>query len=266
MDMVYCVIGIKFKNKELYTDYFASKDLALNAAWKLGSSLTNDDRHNFISNPDPVNNGSADEQIWVFVDSDEAYVAVEYRLVVENNDQITIDDPFNLDPVKLEELKRFVESLTHNSFDHLLGQVTSLLLNDSMVSLPDPVALPPTVQDDPFADNLPGGFTYDNKPLTIGDIKADPYCSHSIYSLSDAQKTALVTARIRKMPNYYYKDIAPANNRLQSLALEEIKNKTSLGEDIVRYEIAILENFVIDLQTDEESSSSSSDEEDNSDF
>lgn len=266
MDMVYCVIGIKFKNRELYTDFFANKDLALNAAWKLGSSLTNDDRHNFISNPDPVNNGSGDEQIWVFVDSDEAYVAVEYRLVIENNDQITLDDPFNLDPSKLEELKQFVESLTHNSFDQLIGQVTSLLLNDSIINLPDPVVLPPAVQDDPFADHLPGGFTYDNKPLTIGNLKGDPYCSQSSYSLSEAQKTALVVARIRKMPNYYYKDIVSENNRLQSSALEEIKNKTPLGEDIVRYEIAVLENFVVDLQTDEESSSSSSEEEDYSDF
>lgn len=105
--------------------------------------------------------------------------------------------------------------------------------------------LPPSIPDNPADPSLPGGFrTYDNKPLTIQDV-IDVSDVHPIHSLSEHQKWALTIARINKRAGF--STIINGIPYDQLKALNELKNKSTVGLLIRNVELDWIQTFYYSL-------------------
>lgn len=103
--------------------------------------------------------------------------------------------------------------------------------------------------DDPFEKSLPGGFTYDGKPVNMDYVISHPDDVVLPLSLTSEQQLALVTARIRKRPNY---SLSVYGFKLEQFnALDEIKNKTYYLKDLVKAELTVLDNYISSLLNEE---------------
>lgn len=143
----------------------------------------------------------------------------------------------------------------------LVELLTSKDLDDKVVSLPLPVPTPPTPptpKDDPMDPSLPVGWSYSGKPITMADLLSDPYNVSSIYSLSEQKQWALVTSRVKKRPGFTV-HLPSIGTFIQTSALHELENKTTLGHEIVMLECVFLDR-VLSEQKDEEDEESSSSE------
>lgn len=122
---------------------------------------------------------------------------------------------------------------------------------------PTPVA-PPLPKDDPADRSLPAGWSYAGKPVTIADLIDNPSNVYHTWHLSEAQRWALAIARISKRPAFTVY-IPGKGNCDQFAALNALKGKTSLGQEILLLECNWLNSFLTlqqEIDNDEESSSS----------
>jgi hypothetical protein len=256
---IYYALGINLVNLRLYTDLFYDKEEALNCAWKLAEQLTLSNPKDFITNPEPVGDVAVSRS-WIFANSSVAYVVVEeWEVKVPNTGIAEPMQVGGLEDPRLDGLQGLMNLLN----------IPLNLPNISMLDFLDaknnvPTVVPPV--DDPFEDSLPCTFAYGTnwhrkKPLTVADVKADPHNALYPYDLSEQERLALVTARIRKRPNFSTK-IDPFSSIVinQKETLAELKARTTLAQEVVNNECVLIENF-IDSLIGEESSSSSEEEE-----
>jgi hypothetical protein len=239
MITVYYAIGIDLRSLKLYTDIFYDKEDAFNCAWRLAEQLTLSTPEDFIAKPQ-MSNESSENKTWMFANGSSSYVAVEeWRIAVP----------------------------TVNSF----GDIQVGKFPDELSSLLDLFASKDeskTIVDDPWEDSLPGTFAYGTnvhrkKPLRIADIKADPHNALYTFELSDQERAALVTARIRKRPGYSFSVNSENFDLLlnQNEALAELNVLTNIGIDIIDNECGLIDDFIDKMKDEDESSSSSSEEE-----
>ena len=107
----------------------------------------------------------------------------------------------------------------------------------------NPVIIKP--MDYPMEDTLPAGFSLTDKPLTIADLIADPYQVKHTRDLTDNQKWALITARIRKRPNFLMNvGIFGVGYVSQSEALDYLKAKDQAGLIIRDHELKMLDEIL----------------------
>ena len=102
---------------------------------------------------------------------------------------------------------------------------------------------PTTILDDPACDELPGGWDYNGKPITMAIVKSEPLSVRSYSDLNFAQTEALITARIKKRPNFSI--LVPGiGTFLQKESLIEIANKTLNAGYIMDIELNWLSDFL----------------------
>jgi hypothetical protein len=98
----------------------------------------------------------------------------------------------------------------------------------------------------PYDKNAPAGWFQNGKPAKMSDLRKNPHDIVPIYDLSENKQWALVTARIKKSPDYneyipsmYDEDFVVD----QEQALIELKNRSDKGHDILQHECLFLENI-----------------------
>lgn len=128
---------------------------------------------------------------------------------------------------------------------------------------PPPAPTPPPPKDDPADPSLPFGWTHAGNPVTTASVDVDPYNIVPVYSLKLEQQWALVTVRIQKRPAFTI-HVPGTGTCDQAGALDALRNKTTLGQEILMLECIWLDKFLNDAKgkmDEEESSSESSSEE-----
>lgn len=103
--------------------------------------------------------------------------------------------------------------------------------------LPAPASFP--IPDDPLEETLPAGWTWNGKPITVIDLQNDPYSVKYYSQLSEKEKIALVTARLRKRPSFLI-NINGVGTIYQKLALEHVTKQDYIGQRIVTNDIVVL--------------------------
>lgn len=92
------------------------------------------------------------------------------------------------------------------------------------------------------SEQMPGGFDWFDKPVFSVTLFEDPENIKPTSELSDAQKWGLVTARVKKQPNFSLL-IPFVGTFIQSSALEELKKKSVIGDQIVKMECDFLDSI-----------------------
>jgi len=98
-------------------------------------------------------------------------------------------------------------------------------------------------KDDPEDMDLPGGWDLNNKPILVRDLCDDPYSVKDFHSLTAKQQIALVTARIRKRPNFIL-NIPGWGTFNRDAALVELNPVSHIGEMIIESDLDILDKLV----------------------
>jgi hypothetical protein len=101
----------------------------------------------------------------------------------------------------------------------------------------------PMPKDDPEDRNLPGGWDYNNIPITMALLTDDPYAVKAYNDLTTQQIRALVFARIKKRPNFSIL-IPGYGTFVQNSALKELEKNSVIGEQIIDAEINFLNDFL----------------------
>ncbi len=104
----------------------------------------------------------------------------------------------------------------------------------SAAQKPDPKPV-----DDAFSMDLPAGWDFNNKPITIGQFLKDPQSYKDLADFSEDHLFALAIARLNKRPHY-----CGDGNLSKDEVISELKSKTPLGWEIRDQEILALENFI----------------------
>lgn len=121
--------------------------------------------------------------------------------------------------------------------------------------------IPPVPVDNPADPSLPFGWTYGGNPVTTANVITDPYNVVSVYSLKIEQQWALVTVRIQKRPAFTI--YVPGMGNCDQLgALNALRNKTNLGQEILMLECIWLDKFLNNAKGEDEESSSEESSED----
>ncbi len=169
MSHVYIVVATKDADIET-CESFAGATQALGRAFQLSSDKSGVGRTDLF-NPSPKEEVMTDGSTrWVFMNTNKQSVVVTYRKV--ESSLLSQKDP--------------------------LSVIATRFQNVAIPSLSDKY-LP--VYD--FKDrSLPAGWRKDGTPVLMGSVLDDPYNMIDPFTLTEAQKWALVTARMRKAPNY----------------------------------------------------------------
>jgi hypothetical protein len=119
-----------------------------------------------------------------------------------------------------------------------------------------PVAEVPacTPKYDPYDDELPGGWNYDGQPITMKQVREAPDNVKFSYQLTEAQRWALVKARIIKSPNYHVVMNSDTLDQKRALAIlgKSWREVLSWGLNLVEYECEFIDNFITDKILDPE--------------
>lgn len=206
----------------------------------------------WVNNPPEHSIDSDGTQQWVFVDTSKHVVVVYLKKVHEAKTTKAVDP---LDPLKSFSSSDKPNVLTSTTVPNTVAAPLLPLI----VLQPPPAPILP--KDDPMDRSLPGGWTYSGQAITMGKLLDDPYNVNPFYSLRDDQKYALVLSRVSKRPGFSV--FVPGFGVCdQTAALNALKNKTNLGEEIVLMEIDWLDRMLDELNRHEDEESSSSSEED----
>lgn len=106
----------------------------------------------------------------------------------------------------------------------------------------------PPLPDDPANRDLPGGWDYNGKPITMATVIDDPYCVYDHRLLNLAQKRALIIARARKRPRLSV-NIPGIGTFLQNVVLVELNSHSVIGDLIIDSEINWLDDFLGELKS-----------------
>jgi hypothetical protein len=110
-----------------------------------------------------------------------------------------------------------------------------------VVSHSQPIA---TIKYDFLDPSLPVGWFQNGKPALMSDMLADPFeIKDPLWDLTDAQKWALIEARVRKSPGFH----SPIGTLDHARALVQLQGKLPHGEMLVQEEIEALHALREDL-------------------
>ncbi len=100
-------------------------------------------------------------------------------------------------------------------------------------------------KDDPKQTDLPAGWDYNGKPITVEEMLEDPSSVKEYDTLTTKEAVALVTARIRKRPNYLFHIPGWAILNRDD-ALRELSKMSHVAEMIIKNELDILNKMCSD--------------------
>jgi hypothetical protein len=213
MSHVYIVVATKDADVET-CESFAGATQALGRAFQLSSDKSGVGRTDLF-NPSPKEEVMTDGSTrWVFMNTNKQSVVVTYRKV--ESSLLSQKDPMSVLPPLTVAPSAWVQPITTPSFSDKYLPV---------YSVGNPV--------------LPAGWSKAGTPVLMREVLDGRSDLIDPFTLSEAQKWALITARIRKCPNY--------NNQYSRLdsrdILLELKKKSFLGLSIRDIEIEELHVF-----------------------
>jgi hypothetical protein len=247
MSSVYVVVSIKNGAELEVCETYAGVQHALGRAFALAHFASIQHPEWMVHSPNEEATGPDGSLRWVFLDTSHNYVAVHYKKIL---DAI----PSKRDP--LESIRALSTSDGYRLFNPVAQPIRII---DGYQSA---FAPSPTPKDDPTDRSLPAGWTYGNKPATMAELLDYPYDVKSTKELTESQKWALVTSRVKKRLGFSL--LVPGTGTfVHRSALKELEGKTALGTEIVRLECEWLDRVREEQwQLNEESSSEESSEED----
>lgn len=125
-----------------------------------------------------------------------------------------------------------------------LSQIQSPPIHVAGLNPPPPAARPPY----DFQDrSLPVGWKSDGRPAVMGDLLDNPLDVQDPSNLTDAQKWALVTARVSKSPGWKGIPKGSPIAWFSRDALTQLKSKSAIGELLRDGEIESLHHLRDDL-------------------
>lgn len=212
-----------------------------------------------------VNGNSIPEVCEAYSDKQQAFgraAALAHFIAIHNSEWETSPK----EKVDVHGNQHWVFLKTSNIFNmHFVG-VYCKKVEDKVTSksftIPSPLTflgpLPTTIsppKDDPSEPSLPFGWTYGGNPVTTANVITDPYNVVPVYSLKLEQQWALVTVRIQKRPAFTI-NVPGTGTCDQAGALDALRNKTILGQEILMLECIWLDKFLNDAKGEDEESSS----------
>jgi hypothetical protein len=218
MSYVYIVVatrGTAIENCEAY----AGIQSALGRAFQLSSDNLVPDATNQTDIPftSPAEEQMADGSVrWVFMDTDQRTVMINYRKIEEILPSVK-------DPASAAPAHPFVPYI---QMEH------EIWVNPS-VTAPIHTQTPTAAADYDLNDpTLPVGWKIDNLPALMSDMTNNALNIKDPLDLTEEQKWALVTVRLRKSPNW--KGVAKGSASPiawhQKAALKQIEERTGIGE------------------------------------
>jgi hypothetical protein len=244
MGSVYVVISVKDGAELEVCEAYAGVQHALGRAFALAHFASVTHPEWLVTSPHEEATGPDGSSRWVFLDTSRNYVAVHYKKIQEST---PTKDP--LDPVR-----------NFNTLDgyRLFKSAPAVTIVDGYQSSFQPKPAP---KDDPTDRSLPAGWTYGNAPATMAELLDYPYDVKPTASLTEAQKWALVTSRVKKRLGFSI--LVPGTGTfVHRSALIELEGKTTWGAEIVRLECEWLDRVRQEQIDAEESSEESSEDED----
>jgi hypothetical protein len=220
MGSVYVVVATRDEEIE-NCETFAGVQSALGRAFQLATNKAGSVNSDWVITS-PSEETMPDGSIrWTFMDTSKQKVMVFYRKIEES--LLSQKDPMSFlgGLSNTKDVPRDVVPAGH--LDPMQSSFSSKYFVVTLV--------PPYEFMDP---TLPVGWFLDNKPAVMQDLLNRPFDVKDPAWLSDDQKWALVTARVRKSPGFLT-DIGGGLNQQESLL--EFKNKTLDGELIRDEEI-----------------------------
>ena len=247
MGNVYVVVSIKNGAELEACEVYAGVQHALGRAFALAHFASMLHPEWLVSSPREEATGPDGSLRWVFLDTSRNYVAVHYKKI---QDSMPAKNP-------LEPLKNLGDYTLdgYRLFNRTAQPVT---INDGYQSSFTPT---PTPKDDPTDPTLPAGWFYNGKPATMADLMDYPYDVRPTNELTEAQKWALVTSRVKKRLGFSML-VPGVGTFVHRSALHDLDTKSAWGAEIVRIECEWLDRVRQDQIDVEESSESSSEDED----
>ena len=193
--------------------------------------------------------------VWRFLESTRFSVSIRFLTHVENQYNPYVKGPHGWRAV------------------HLLADPDPVSTKPLMVTVTTPNSVNVHTVDDALANHLPGGWAYGtNKPLTMKDLK-DNVDAVLLVELTEEQKWALAQARVNKRPNVLflvrhseYPYCTAPGLYSQKYAIEELKNKSTVGLIIRNMELAHLHPWLGNGEESEDPQAYDYDESSSSDF
>lgn len=234
--LVLVVVDSEVKNSEVFTYQHVALERACVLAHKISVGTT----AWLLQNPDEeqLEDGASR---WVFLETSKKYVAV-HKTKVNSEDHYTV---FQISAPVVPVVTVPAQLPGHYDTSSVGGKY-----NDYPVMEPQP---------DRYADKSPAGFDYNKKPLRMEDLVRDPFCCLETSDLTDAQRKALVKARIKFMRDYRFKWASGLIwTRDHTLLL--LDGNSLFVDAIIDFECSLLDAHKETLTYEDESSSSSEDE------
>lgn len=217
MSHVYIVVATRDSEIE-HCEAFAGAQSALGRAFQLASDKSGRGRIDLF-NASPSEENMSDGSVrWVFMDTNKQSVTVTFRKIEDS--LLSSKDPLSVLPSIAVAPSAWVDPI---------------------------VSSPIHKRPYDFMDrSLPAGWTVEGKPALMGDMIDNPTNMEDPQHLSEDQKWALVTVRVKKSPLYHS---APINGYtyFHEEALDQLDEQSMIGEQIRDSEILSLHSLYDDL-------------------
>jgi hypothetical protein len=227
---MYLIIAISDSAEIKASELFLEQEPALDRTFELASELADSHSLNWVD-PQPAEEILDDgSRRWVFLETNKQFAGCYHLEVNEHKGSLLTKNSSATDVV--------VPQIT-------LSQIKSRL-NQSRLDR-----------------NLPGGF-YGKKPMKMGDLIDNPYSVDPASSLSVQQKVALVTARIRAIPDYSWITAGCVCDKaacLNMLSIDSIESRFLIAEECDFLDELRDDRIDSEIANEEEESSSSSEDE-----
>jgi hypothetical protein len=228
MSHVYIVVATRDSEIE-NCEAFAGVQSALGRAFQLASDKSGRGRTDLF-NPSPSEESMSDGSVrWVFMNTNKQSVTVTFRKIEDS--LLSSKDPLSAVP-------------PHSA---IVGGSQNIAVVPSAWVQPIVSSSPIHKRPYDFMDrSLPAGWTVEGKPTLMGDMLDNPNDTEDPANLSEDQKWALVTVRVKKSPLYHS---APINGYtyFHEEALDQLDEQSMVGEQIRDSEILSLHSLWDDL-------------------
>lgn len=238
MSGVYIVLVVNNKAEVEACEAYAGVQTALGRAWHL--AVAKSGQNPIYANPSPPEEKLEDGSVrWIFLHTERYEVVVVFR----NIETVLISKK---DPMEVRQ-------------SWAVPVPSQVFIGDGYASSMPPLRIavvsPSSIcleKDDPSRRDLPGGWDYSGKPITVGFLLDNSADVKLTADLSEVQRWALTIARVNKRPNFitgvdakriWINGLAQVVGGVfdQFFALEELKNRTPNGQAIVEQECAYLD-------------------------
>lgn len=246
MSSVYVVLAVNDKAEVEACETYAGVQTALGRAWHL--AVAKSGSNPIWANPSPQEEKLEDGSIrWVLLETSRHFVAVFYKPIetalTSKKDLVNVVRTMSWQTKDGYKPPQFMNgSISFTDGYPTIGDLIRSKLGGTPAPTPIQRVLP---LDDPYEKSLPAGWNGDGKPITIEESLADPLNTLHSNELSEAQKWALVTARVNKRPGLKLGGFAK-ELKTQATALQDLKDKNADGLAIREHDLYLLDKLLND--------------------